>query len=217
MKTTFKKVFNELNDEFISIENFNVDENIDIDIENIKREVLMCIDDKNGKKKFSKKLITLLVAAAILITGTVGAFATGSVQSIFKELFNNSGMNSAGFYDGGNVEIVSCDDSLNVELLGVTGDGEKPYSAIKATKKDGSEVIDKDYKYPFWFVNDMPEQLPEDKTVDNRQKTLEGTAIDVIVKYADGSTQTKIINVDFYQSFENDKYGSSQIIFSYKD
>lgn len=217
MKTTFKKVFNELNDEFISIENFNVDENIDIDIENIKREVLMRIDDKNGKKKFSKKLITLLVAAAILITGTVGAFATGSVQSIFKELFNNSGMNSAGFYDGGNVEIVSCDDSLNVELLGVTGDGEKPYSAIEVTKKDGSEVIDKDYKYPFWFVNDMPEQLPEDKTVDNRQKTLEGTAIDVIVKYADGSTQTKIINVDFYQSFENDKYGSSQIIFSYKD
>lgn len=70
---------------------------------------------------------------------------------------------------------------------------------------------------PFWFVNDMPEQLPEDKTVDNRQKTLEGTAIDVIVKYADGSTQTKIINVDLYQSFENDKYGSSQIIFSYKD
>lgn len=51
----------------------------------------------------------------------------------------------------------------------------------------------------------------------NRQKTLEGTAIDVIVKYADGSTQTKIINVDFYQSFENDKYGSSQIIFNYKD
>lgn len=51
----------------------------------------------------------------------------------------------------------------------------------------------------------------------NRQKTLEGTAIDVIVKYADGSTQTKIINVDFYQSFENNKYGSSQIIFSYKD
>lgn len=51
----------------------------------------------------------------------------------------------------------------------------------------------------------------------NRQKTMEGTAIDVIVKYVDGSTQTKIINVDFYQSFENDKYGSSQIIFSYKD
>lgn len=51
----------------------------------------------------------------------------------------------------------------------------------------------------------------------NRQKTLEGTAIDVIVKYADGSTQTKIINIDFYQSFENNKYGSSQIIFSYKD
>ena len=141
MKTTFKKVFDEFDDELMNIDEFNACESIDIDVEKIKTEVLKRIDDKNGKKKFSKKLITLLVAAAILITGTVGAFATGSVQSIFKELFNNSGMNSAGFYDGGDVEIVSCDDSLNVELLGVTGDGEKPYSAIEVTKKDGSEVI----------------------------------------------------------------------------
>lgn len=117
MKTTFKKVFDEFDDELINIDEFNACESIDIDVEKIKEEVLKRIDDKNGKKKFSKKLITLLVAAVILITGTVGAFATGSVQSIFKELFNNSGMNSAGLYDGGNVELISCDDSLNVELL----------------------------------------------------------------------------------------------------
>ena len=96
-------------------------------------QVIKRIDDNNGKKKFSKRLITLLVAAVILIASTVGAFATGNVQSIFKELFNNSGMNSAGLYDGGNVEIVSCDDSLNVELLGVMGDSKRLTSTTKPT------------------------------------------------------------------------------------
>ena len=164
MKTTFKKVFDEFDDELMNIDEFNACESIDIDVEKIKTEVLKRIDDKNGKKKFSKKLITLLVAAVILITGTVGAFATGSVQSIFKELFNNGGMNSAGLYDGGNVELISCDDSLNVELLGVTGDGEKLYSAIEITKKDGSAVIDEDYEEPFCWSYEWPDKIPEDKT-----------------------------------------------------
>lgn len=167
MKTTFKKVFDEFDDELMNIDEFNACESIDIDVEKIKAEVLKRIDDKNGKKKFSKKLITLLVAAVILIAGTVGAFATGSVQSIFKELFNNSGINSAGLYDGGNVELISCDESLNVELLGVTGDGEKLYSAIEITKKDGSAVIDEDYEEPFCWVNELPYQIPEDKIVDD--------------------------------------------------
>lgn len=115
-----------------------------------------------------------MVAAAIVVTGTVGAFASGSVQSIFQEFFNNSnnsGMNSAGLYDGGNVELISCDDSLNVELLGVTGDGEQLYSAIEVTKKDGSPVINSDinenYKNPFRWLNDHPMPLPEGKTMDD--------------------------------------------------
>lgn len=165
MKTTFKKVFDEFDDELMNIDEFNACESIDIDVEKIKTEVLKRIDDKNDKKKFSKKLITLLIAATILIAGTVGAFATGSVQSIFKELFNNGGMNSAGLYDGGNVELISCDDSLNVELLGVTGDGEKLYSAIEITKKDGSAVIDEDYEEPFCWLKDTPSPMPEDKTI----------------------------------------------------
>lgn len=165
MKTTFKKVFDEFDDELMNIDEFNACESIDIDVEKIKKEVLMRINDKNDKKKFSKKLITLLVAVVILITGTVGAFATGSVQSIFKELFNNSGINSAGLYDGGNVEIVSCDESLNVELLGVMGDSKRLYSAIEITKKDGSAVIDEDYEEPFCWLKDTPSPMPEDKTI----------------------------------------------------
>lgn len=167
MKTTFKKVFDEFDDELMDIGVFSDSESIDIDVEKIKGEVLMRIDDKNGKKKFSKKFITIMVAAAIVVTGTIGAFAAGSVQSIFQELFNNSGVNSAGLYDGGNVELISCDDSLNVELLGVTGDGEKLYSAIEVTKKDGSPVIDEDYDYPFRWTNEWPDQIPEDKNVED--------------------------------------------------
>lgn len=167
MKTTFKKVFDEFDDELMNIDEFNACESIDIDVEKIKTEVLKRIDDKNDKKKFSKKLITLLVAATILIAGTVGAFATGSVQSIFKELFNNSGMNSAGLYDGGNVEIISCDDSLNVEFLGVTGDSKRLYSAIEITKKDGSAVIDEDYEEPHCWLKDKPTPIPDDKTIED--------------------------------------------------
>lgn len=167
MKTTFKKVFDEFDDELMNINVFSDSESIDIDVEKIKGEVLMSIDDKNGKKKFSKKFITIMVAAAIVVTGTVGAFAAGSVQSIFHELFNNSGVNSAGLYDGGNVELISCDDSLNVKLLGVTGDGEKLYSAIEVTKKDGSPVIDEDYDYPFRWTNEWPDQIPEDKNIED--------------------------------------------------
>ena len=200
MKTTFKKVFDEFDDELMNIDEFNACESIDIDVEKIKKEVLMRINDKNDKKKFSKKLITLLVAVVILITGTVGAFATGSVQSIFKELFNNSGMNSAGLYDGGNVEIVSCDDSLNVELLGVMGDSKRLYSAIEITKKDGSAVIDEDYEEPFCWLKDTPSPMPEDKTIYDY--------LSCKAEYVDkngNSSHNKVLNTIKYSLSEDNK------------
>lgn len=200
MKTTFKKVFDEFDDELMNIDEFNACESIDIDVEKIKAEVLKRIDDKNGKKKFSKKLITLLVAAVILITGTVGAFATGSVQSIFKELFNNSGMNSAGLYDGGNVELISCDDSLNVEILGVMGDSKRLYSAIEITKKDGSAVIDEDYEEPFCWLKDTPSPMPEDKTIYDY--------LSCKAEYVDkngNSSHNKVLNTIKYSLSEDNK------------
>ena len=148
MKTTFKTVFTELDDELMELDNQN--NSPDIDIDKIKSEVLMQINrEKSSKKKFSKKIVVLLVAAVILVGGTVGAFATGSVQAIFGKIFQNSdGMNELGLFDGGNVEVKSEDSSLDIQLLGITGDGEKLFSAIEITKKDGSPVIDKDYSYP---------------------------------------------------------------------
>lgn len=148
MKTTFKTVFTELDDELMELD--IPDNAVDIDIDKIKSEVLMQINgEKSAKKKFSKKIIVMLVAAVILVGGTVGAFATGSVQAVFGRIFQNSdGMNELGLFDGGNVEVTSEDSSLDIKLLGITGDGEKLFSAIEITKKDDSPVIDSKYTYP---------------------------------------------------------------------
>ena len=148
MKTTLKTVFTELDDELMELD---IQDNApDIDIGKIKSEVFMQINgEKSAKKKFSKKILVMLVAAVILVGGTVGAFATGSVQAVFGKIFQNSdGMNELGLFDGGNVEVSVGDDNLNVELLGITGDGEKLFSAIEITKKDDSPVIDSKYTYP---------------------------------------------------------------------
>ena len=147
MKTTFKTVFTKLDDEAMDIRENN---SVDLDVDKIKNDVFMQINDENkSKKKFRKKFIVIIAAAVIILGGTVGAFATGSIQTIFGRIFNHSGeMNELGLFDGGNVEVTSADSSLDVKLLGITGDGEKLCSAIEITKKDGSPVIDKDYTYP---------------------------------------------------------------------
>ena len=54
MKTTFKKVFDEFDDELMNIDEFNACESIDIDVEKIKKEVLMRIYDKNDKRNSAK-------------------------------------------------------------------------------------------------------------------------------------------------------------------
>ena len=146
MKTTFKTVFTELDDELMKLD---MQENapVDIDIDKIKSEVFMQIkSEKNTKKKFSKKLFVILAAAVIMASGTVVAFATGSVQAIFGSIFKNSGdLNEFGLYDGGKIEITTEDDNLDVKLLGVFGDGEKMFSSMRITHKDGSPMIGDEY------------------------------------------------------------------------
>lgn len=55
MKTTFKTVFTELDDEVMDIRENN---SVDIDVDKIKNDVFMQINDENkSKKKFRKKFI----------------------------------------------------------------------------------------------------------------------------------------------------------------
>ncbi len=146
MKTTFKAVFDEFDYELADIENNNT---ADIDTDRIKSKVLAQIRNKHIKHNTSKKITALLIAAAILLVGTVGVFATRSIGDVFGSLFHKgSNLNALGLYDAKNVEINCADDSLNVKLLGITGDHNKRFASIEITKKDGSEVVDKNYTHP---------------------------------------------------------------------
>ncbi len=148
MKTTFKQVFDEFDDELM-----NIDENsltdVDIDVSKIKGDVFMRIKENNdSKKKFGKKFTVLLVAAIILLIGTIGVFASKSASGVFSGLFTpGSDLNALGLYDAKNISVTSNDDNLNVEVLGITGDSRKLYTVIEVTKKDGSEVIDSGYTH----------------------------------------------------------------------
>ncbi|MBQ3417166.1 MAG: DUF4179 domain-containing protein [Ruminococcus sp.] len=148
MKTTFKTVFCELDDELVNID-IPANGAEDIDVEKIKGEVMMRInsaENNDSKKKIGKRIFVILAAAVLVVGLTAGAFATGSVQAVFGSIFKNSGdLNEFGLYDGGNVEITTEDDNLDVRLLGVFGDGEKMYSSIRIAHKDGSPMIGEEY------------------------------------------------------------------------
>ncbi len=145
MKTTFKKAFSEFEDDLMNTEENMYD--IEVNVQKVKYEVFSRIENKKNKK-YSKRVTAFLVAAVILLIGTVGAFAINDIKAVFQGFFNKgSNMNSLGLYNGGDVKVNSYDDDYNVEVLGVTGDGEKMFSAIQITKKDGSEVIDKNYQH----------------------------------------------------------------------
>ena len=174
MKTTFKTVLSDLDDDVMNI-HINDNEYTDIDIDKIKGKVFTAIHGDKKKspgKTISKKFITLLIAAAILVVGTVGAFASGSIQAIFGNMMaKESNLNALGLYSGGNVTVSSTDPTLDVKLLGVTGDGEKFYSAIEITKKDGSPVFDSECILP---VGDQIPPFTTEYTNNNGDKVIAG-------------------------------------------
>lgn len=49
------------------------------------------------------------------------------------------------------------------------------------------------------------------------QKMLDNATIDVTVKFRDGSTQVRTLNVDLYQNTENGIYDASEIVLSYAE
>lgn len=171
MKTTFSKVFEEFDDNLMTTEMPCVSDSVDVDVSKIKADVFARIENKDGKKKSKKRIITLLVAAVILVTCTVGAVATGSVEKAFGRFFKSADdMNYLGLYDGGTVVTNCPDKNLDVKLLGVTGDGQNIYAAIEITKKDGSAVIDEEYTWKHESDNDKVsgEVLPKDSDAETK-------------------------------------------------
>lgn len=157
MKTTFKEVFNNFQDDIINCE----DMNIDIDIDKVKEQVFnrLNTDMEKNKKRNTKKFRVMLIAAVVAVSMILGttAYATGALDSIFGGFFGGN-MNSAGLYDGKNVTFESPDPNINAQLLGIIGDERQAYAMIEVRHKDGTPLTDEGYNYAF---------LCSDETEDN--------------------------------------------------
>ncbi len=138
MKTTFKEVFRGLDDELTNIE-INSEYTPDIDIEKIKGEVFMRINDNNksGKKKPGKSFFVIL-AAAVLSAAMITAGAMGSFNEAFGSFI--IGESPDGIYSGDNLEISSKNN--NIEFLGITGDKNTAMASMRLTNPDGSPFIE---------------------------------------------------------------------------
>ena len=148
MKTNFKNVFNEWEDDLIDISENTLIEDTIVSGDSVKSRVFSELGINKKKKPFSKTFKLTLIAATLalaILVGTTVINANGGIERI-REFFTGS-VSSSDLYDGGNVEVTTLDKNLNVELLAVTGDKNNFYAVIQAEKKDGTTFTDEDYVY----------------------------------------------------------------------
>ncbi len=126
------------NNENIVDEN-TVLEETGVSYENIKNRVFENIN-KSKRKRRKKGPVLALVAiiATIASVTTVAGVATGKFNEVFGNIFSGE-VEEDLLYTGDDVKINCSDDTLNVELLGMTaGNKSEVYIAYQITKKDGT-------------------------------------------------------------------------------
>lgn len=161
MKTTFKEVFNNFEDDLMNIDENSIFDNenmnIDIDINRIKERVLLQLDtNNNNKKRFTKKFRVTLIAAVVavsMILGTTAIYASETLEQIFGSVFGGN-LNAVELYDGENLTFESPNPNINAQLLGITGDERQVYAMIEVSHKDGTPVTDEGYTHPFWYSDE---------------------------------------------------------------
>lgn len=155
MKTTFKEVFRELDDEMTNIE-INSEYTPDIDVEKIKGEVFMRINDNNksGKKTLGKSFFVIL-AAAVLSAAMITAGAMGSFNEAFGSFI--IGESPDGIYTGDDLEISSKNN--NIEFMGITGDKNTAMVSMKLTNPDGSPFIEESDLSNTWIAAPGKDEL----------------------------------------------------------
>lgn len=114
---------------------------------------------------------------------------------------------------GGYISLVVESDRTDEEIDEYVKNIEEVYSSYKTVDiPDGRTTVNNSNKTDEELMNESTKSVGEmDK------KTLDGATIDITVNFADGSSQTKVLNVDFYQKVEDGVYYSPQIVLSYAD
>ncbi|MCH5297078.1 MAG: hypothetical protein J1E85_05360 [Ruminococcus sp.] len=110
---------------------------------------------------------------------------------------------------GGYISFVVESDRTDEEIDEYVKKIEEVYSAYKTVDTPDETTSAKMNEE---LMNEITKSVGE---ID--KKTLHGATIDITVNFADGSSQTKVLNVDFYQKVEDGVYYSPQIVLSYAD
>ena len=206
MKTTFKNLFNEWDDDLLNIPENTVCENMGISSQAIKNNALSQIGLPKKKKPFGKAFKLTVIAATLattLIIGTTAINANGGVQLVFEEFFGGN-MNSMGLYSGSDITFTSSDPNINVELLGLTGDEYSVHVMLEATKKDGSAFTEDGYINPITFWNEQERNAiissPPDDPFEFVNRMLGAYGIEIYCKDRDtgGSGRRENTNPQYY-------------------
>ena len=152
MKTTFKSLFADFQDDLMDIREETVCDDTDVRTEAVMQKALAAVNARKPHRRKGKILLIAAVIAVIVGISTTMIFAGGELQIAFEEFFGGN-MNAAGLYDGGNVQIKTADPNLDVSFLGITGDEHEMFAVLKAENKDGTCLTEEGYAFPITSVN----------------------------------------------------------------
>lgn len=141
MKTTFKKEFDRMEEDF-PLDETTINEDLNIDSAVIKENVMGQIDIKKHKKNRSR-LTVFLVAAAVSasVVGTSAFAANQIIQRNNAAHFEKKFKGDTSIVQVANNEEVkfsSTNDNINAELSGTISDGERTIISVTLTNKDGT-------------------------------------------------------------------------------
>ena len=146
MKTNFRDEFNQFDDAF-NIEETTINENIGIDPEKIKADVMSKIS--SGKKKQSRNKVTfILIAAAVsaAVVGTTVIATSGVLNPRFEQVLSGD-VSSLPIHETKIFSFDSPDENLQAEFAGYVNDGERYYASVILTRKDDTPFAKADDMY----------------------------------------------------------------------
>lgn len=128
---------------------YNIDEStiyepVNININNIKKTVFSEVENdmKKSRQNIKHKKILMIAAAlaSVTVISTSVAASIGGLENVFGQIFQGN-LKAENIYSGNNIKITTKDENLNVEVLGITGDENTVYTALKLTHKDNSSFV----------------------------------------------------------------------------
>lgn len=169
MKTTFKNVFNEIDD--LPIDETMLGDTPEIDVSKITSMTMSKISEPENKKpkRIKNKLPLILIAAAVsaALIGTTVIAATGLLKPILSEKYGGD-TSTLAVYNNNSFKFSCEDKNINAEFLGFTGEEDFTVAAVELTRND-NDVFIKD-AYSTMQINNSDEDFSDAYKLDISDK-----------------------------------------------